>query len=454
MGKKSKKGQNKGKGQHYGKGKKNPASQRKKQTNPIKTNKIVEPESMSQNDLEPKIDVEVPLVDDAPKNDGVKEVEDGENLENILEEKVDPEPTIETKNNTFDEKGEEDTKIETQLEPESLEDEKEIEIASKASIPAGLEAFFPQMSESQITLSSALCSPPTNQCHLFEKWSDESSSASDKKALIEQLERMDSSYPNGGLVAYVANAKKLLENSRKGVNPLEGWSPSVPTGETFDLRTEEYNTFESLGSSEMGKCGFVLVAGGLGERLGYSNIKLGLPTELATETSYIQYYIEIILAIQSRYANPNVKLPLCIMVSNDTSSGTLKILKENNNFGMDDSQITIVQQGDGVPALMDNDATIALDPSNPYKVQAKPHGHGDIHALLYSNGVAKDWAKNGIDWLLFFQDTNGLAFHTLPLALGVSAKLGLIMNSITVPRKAKQAIGAIAKLKKTTGEER
>lgn len=41
-----------------------------------------------------------------------------------------------------------------------------------------------------------------------------------------------------------------------------------------------------------------------------------------------------------------------------------------------------------------------------------------------------------------------LAFHTLPLALGVSSKLGLIMNSITCPRKAKQAIGAITKLTK------
>jgi len=46
------------------------------------------------------------------------------------------------------------------------------------------------------------------------------------------------------------------------------------------------------------------------------------------------------------------------------------------------------------------------------------------------------------------QDTNGLAFHTLPLMLGVSKELGLIMNSLAVPRKAKQAIGGISKLKK------
>jgi len=255
-------------------------------------------------------------------------------------------------------------------------------------------------------------------------------------------------------VGYIKNARELLEKSKRGENPLEGWTPSVPDGEVFEIGTESYDKFESVGLGEMGKCGFVLVAGGLGERLGYGGIKLGLPTELATETTYLQFYIETILAIQSRYSN-NLKLPLCIMVSNDTSVGTYKLLEDNHYFGMDKDQITIVQQGDGVPALMDNDATIAMDATDPYKIQAKPHGHGDIHALLHSHGVAKSWCSKGLEWVIFFQDTNGLAFHTLPLALGVSKTRNLIMNSIAVPRKGKQAVGGIAKLKKaSTNEER
>jgi len=205
---------------------------------------------------------------------------------------------------------------------------------------------------------------------------------------------------------------------------------------------------------ELGKCGFTLVAGGLGERLGYGGIKLGLPTELATETTYLQYYIETILAIQSRFATPGMKLPLCIMVSNDTNAGTIELLESNDFFGMDTDQITIVQQGDGVPALQDNNATIAMDPKDPCKIQAKPHGHGDIHALLHSNHVALDWCRKGLEWVIFFQDTNGLAFHTLAPALGVSLTRDLVMNSIAVPRKGKQAVGGIAKLTNDNGEER
>ena len=81
--------------------------------------------------------------------------------------------------------------------------------------------------------------------------------------------------------------------------------------------------------------------------------------------------------------------------------------------------------------------------------------HGDIHALMFNAKVTEKWLEMGIRWVAFCQDTNGLAFHTLPAALGVSQKYGLIMNSIAVPRKAKQAIGAIVKLVDTeTKEER
>ena len=53
---------------------------------------------------------------------------------------------------------------------------------------------------------------------------------------------------------------------------------------------------ESIGIEELKKACFVLVAGGLGERLGYNGIKIELPIELITEKCFLQYYIEFILA--------------------------------------------------------------------------------------------------------------------------------------------------------------
>ena len=140
------------------------------------------------------------------------------------------------------------------------------------------------------------------------------------------------------------------------------------------------------------------------------------------------------------------------MTSNDTNAKTVALLETNNYFGMDKDQITIVQQGQGVPALENNNARIAVVGKT---ILTKPHGHGDVHALLYSNNVVKSWLDDiGLEYVVFFQDTNGLAFHTLPLALGLTSKLNLVMNSLAVPRKAKQAIGGIAQLTNEEGDQR
>lgn len=37
------------------------------------------------------------------------------------------------------------------------------------------------------------------------------------------------------------------------------------------------------------------------------------------------------------------------------------------------------------------------------ELQTKPHGHGDVHALLHSTGLAKKWAAQGFKWVAFFQ---------------------------------------------------
>ena len=274
------------------------------------------------------------------------------------------------------------------------------------------------------------------QSHLFEGWEE----ADDKSGFFDQIALLDKSYP-GGLKAYVESARSLLASSARGDNPLEGWVPSVPTGEALKFGSPEWSEYEEIGKLEAKKCAFVLVAGGLGERLGYSRIKVELPTETLTKQSYLAYYVENIIAIQK--ATRSRPLPLAIMVSDDTAKMTEEMLAKNNNFGAVPGQITLVKQ-EKVAALIDGDARIAKD--GKYAVQSKPHGHGDVHVLLHSSGLVDKWAKQGIEWVSFFQDTNGLGFRPLYATLGVSRKLDLHCNFLTVPRLPGQAVGGIAKL--------
>jgi UDP-sugar pyrophosphorylase len=84
-----------------------------------------------------------------------------------------------------------------------------------------------------------------------------------------------------------------------------------------------------------------------------------------------------------------------------------------------------------VAALLDNDARLALEDDDPYCLLVKPHGHGDVHALMHSSGTARAWQKEGVRWVYFFQDTNGLAIMSLAAMLGVSLDLDLEVRAVS-----------------------
>lgn len=226
-----------------------------------------------------------------------------------------------------------------------------------------------------------------------------------------------------------------------------------------DAGKSKFDAFEAVGVTKEAKAtAFVLVAGGLGERLDYPGIKVALPSEISSGKSYLQLYIEHILALQSRVrtsasnlSEKVIKLPLVIMTSDDTDVLTRKLLADHKSFGMDDDQLTIVVQ-EKVPALRDNAAHFAVSPADPYTLNTKPHGHGDVHTLLYRAGLVQKWSDAGRKWIVFFQDTNGLVFRAIPAALGVSATLNMAVNSLTVSRKPGEAVGAIMRLEKKSGD--
>ncbi|XP_026457565.1 UDP-sugar pyrophosphorylase-like [Papaver somniferum] len=293
------------------------------------------------------------------------------------------------------------------------------------------------------------------QSHLFHHWSQPGSDDDqDKRGFFDQVNKLDTSYP-GGLASYIQNARRLLADSKEGKNPFHGFTPSIPSGEILTFGDENFVNFEEAGVKEVRNDAFVLVAGGLGERLGYNGIKLALPSETTTGTCFLQHYIESILALQEascRLAQGQceAQIPLIIMTSDDTNAPTLDLLESNAYFGMKPNQVKLLKQ-EKVACLDDNDARLAVDPVNKYRIQTKPHGHGDVHSLLYSSGLLKTLKDAGLKWVLFFQDTNGLLFKAIPSALGVSCTKEYHVNSLAVPRKAKKAIGGITKLTHADG---
>lgn len=145
------------------------------------------------------------------------------------------------------------------------------------TLPEGLEAIV--RDEEQLALLRDLASDELGQSHLFDAFREAvgptaAAAARDGvQRLANQLTRLDGAYP-GGLRQYVSAARALLRDSRDGVNPLAGFVPSIPEGEKFELGTVKYRNTEKVGIKMLGTVGFVLVAGGLGERLGYTGAKV------------------------------------------------------------------------------------------------------------------------------------------------------------------------------------
>ena len=293
-----------------------------------------------------------------------------------------------------------------------------------------------------------------NQDHIIAKYN--SATPEEKKNFIIQFNELDK-VCRGGIKDYLQRAKILLEASKNKVNNFSDTTIEIPDDiPHIEIGTDEFFELDQLGFNQLKDTVFVLVAGGLGERLGYTGIKIGLQNDLITLRTYIEVYTDFIKAYEDRIRKKEREkidkdwyIPFCIMTSGDTHDETISLLKTHNDYGMRPGQISIVKQNK-IPAILDNDCHLALE-HDKFLIETKPHGHGDIHYLLYTSGKAKQWIKEGKKYMVQFMDTNVLAFNCVPASIGASVKYSYDVNSIVVPRRPKDAIGAICRINRADG---
>jgi len=80
------------------------------------------------------------------------------------------------------------------------------------------------------------------------------------------------------------------------------------------------------------------------------------------------------------------------MVSDDTHDRTIQLLEANDYFGLAKDQVDIVKQ-ENVPALVDNDANIAVD-KETFRVITKPH----VMEISTTCSLTQEWLRNGETW--------------------------------------------------------
>ncbi len=176
---------------------------------------------------------------------------------------------------------------------------------------------------------------------------------------------------------------------------------------------EKEQEFRQIGIEAIraGKVGAVLLAGGMGTRLGSDNPKGMYNIGLTKEVYIFQRLIENLFDV---VREAGAWIPLYVMTSDKSHEATTRFLKEHGYFGYNSDYVTFFVQ-DMAPAC-DYEGRIYME--EKWKMATSPNGNGGWYSSMYKWGVAKKALEDGVEWLNVFAVDNVLQRIADPCFVG------------------------------------
>lgn len=222
-----------------------------------------------------------------------------------------------------------------------------------------------------------------------------------KAVLLQQIEQTDFS-----VLAKAAEEEK--EQKRGRITPI----PAMKLSE-IEEKKEAY-TQKGVEMIRAGKVGAVLLAGGMGTRLGSDNPKgmynIGLTKEVYIFERIIRNLLDVVEQTGSF-------VHLFIMTSEKNHEKTVRFLKEKNYFGYEEDYVTFFMQ-DMAPAS-DYNGKVYMEEKG--LMSASPNGNGGWFSSMKRAGVLDIIHKAGIEWLNIFAVDNVLQRIADPCFVGATA---------------------------------
>ena len=232
----------------------------------------------------------------------------------------------------------------------------------------------------------------------------------EKQQLFAQIEETDFSV-----------LSKIKENQETGGNTAEITPIKALTlPEIKEQEASIKNT--GVQAIKAGKLGAVLLAGGMGTRLG-SDAPKGMYDIGKTKPVYIfQRLIENLFDV---VRETDTMIHLFIMTSEKNHEMTVSFLEEKNYFGYDKNYIHFFKQ-DMAPAT-DYEGKIYLEGKN--RLATSPNGNGGWLTSMRNAGLLELVHKEGIEWLNVFAVDNVLQRIADPLFLGAAIEAGCTVGA-------------------------
>ena len=253
------------------------------------------------------------------------------------------------------------------------------------------------------------------QTHVL-KYYDELSD-SEKAELLQQIEDTD--------FAVLENCKNLGHSAGRGkFEPLAAMQVSE-----IEKRKDEFTKI-GVETIKAGKVAAVLLAGGMGTRLGSDNPKgmydIGLTKPVYIFQRIIENLLDTVKQADGSYIH------LFIMTSEKNNDATVNFLKEHKFFGYPEDKITFFKQ-DMAPAS-DYDGKVYMEGKN--RISTSPNGNAGWYSSMLKAGLRDVILKEGIEWIDIFAVDNVLQRIADPCFVGATVNAGVACGAKVVRKNA------------------
>ena len=245
----------------------------------------------------------------------------------------------------------------------------------------------------------------------YDELSDEG-----KDALLEQIDKTDME-----VISAIDHRSELI---KKGViTPLDAM-------ELDDIEAG-YDRYKNTGVKAIkeGKVGAILLAGGMGTRLGSDNPKgmynVGVTRELFIFQCLINNLMDVV-------KETDTYIHLFVMTSEKNNDATVSFFKEKDYFGYKSEYVHFFKQE--MAAATDYNGRIYLEEKG--RMATSPNGNGGWYISLKRSGLFSVLENNGIEWLNVFSVDNVLQRIADPVFVGATIEKHCAVGSKVVRKCA------------------
>ncbi|KAH7832065.1 UDP-N-acetylglucosamine pyrophosphorylase [Monocercomonoides exilis] len=213
-------------------------------------------------------------------------------------------------------------------------------------------------------------------------------------------------------------AEAMLKND-VCIEPLTGDDISI-LSQCSNSTKEGWRT-HGLELISRGEVAVVVLAGGLGTRLGFDHPKGCYDIGLPSHSSLFQYMCEKLLHLEetanSRFSINSATINLYVMTNKSNAAPTKSFFEEHKFFGLKSSQIFFFCQ-ENIPVI-DYEGNVIQEEGGHGDVIRTPNGNGGVFKGLAESGALDDMDTKHIQWIHFVGIDNIMIRCADPVFIGL-----------------------------------